>query len=329
MHWEVLEDETLTEHQYIYFEIGKAGTGKRTVFTKPAVDWKAFRETLEITTTGMAAANYVTGTRLIMQAFRNSTKRNIKCKQDPYWWTDDIGEKRRACMKTRRELTRIRKRNVDAPAWDAALMAYRSSRKALSKLIKLSKRKCWEELCAEVDNDVWGRAYKIVMKKTGYLTPYETVEAKGNGEEERREGKGSGEMKRSVGSGVEEMEKEERGKRKRRDEEERRKRRGGDGKGSGGERKEGEGSGVEERGEEEGSGERERGRVWIRGRGKRGGPGRGGRGRGGRGRGAQTKKNFAHCIINNKRGTGKRRTGKRRTRKRSTDKKKIRTLHHK
>ncbi|KAK9729427.1 hypothetical protein QE152_g15958 [Popillia japonica] len=190
MHWEVLEDETLTEHQYIYFEIGKAGTGKRTVFTKPAVDWKAFRETLEITTTGMAAANYVTGTRLIMQAFRNSIQRNTKCKQDPYWWTDDIGEKRRACMKTRRELTRIRKttgmaaanyvtgtrlimqafrnsiqrntkckqdpywwtddigekrracmktrreltrirkRNVDAPAWDAALMAYRSSRKA-------------------------------------------------------------------------------------------------------------------------------------------------------------------------------------------------------
>ncbi|KAK9729428.1 hypothetical protein QE152_g15957 [Popillia japonica] len=42
MHWEVLEDEMLTEHQYIYFEIGKAGTGKRTVFTKPAVDWKAF-----------------------------------------------------------------------------------------------------------------------------------------------------------------------------------------------------------------------------------------------------------------------------------------------
>ncbi|KAK9753028.1 Neurotransmitter-gated ion-channel ligand binding domain [Popillia japonica] len=76
-------------------------------------------------------------------------------------------------MKTRRELTRIRKRNVDAPAWDAAIMAYRSSRKALSKLIKLSKRKCWEELCAEVDNDVWGGAYKIVMKKTEYLTPYE------------------------------------------------------------------------------------------------------------------------------------------------------------
>ncbi|KAK9702963.1 Endonuclease-reverse transcriptase [Popillia japonica] len=77
-HWQVLEDETLTEHRCIYFEIGKAGTGKRSVFTKPAVDWKAFRKTLEITTTGKAAANYATGTRLIMQAFRNSTKRNTK-----------------------------------------------------------------------------------------------------------------------------------------------------------------------------------------------------------------------------------------------------------
>lgn len=172
-HWAVLEDESLTEHQYIYFEIERTDNGKRKAYTKPAVDWKAFTDTLKITTTGTAVTKYDAGVRLISEAYKNSIKHNNKYKQDPYWWTDDISEKRKACMKNRRELTRIRKREVDVPAWDAALTAYRNSRKTLNKLIKQSKRECWEKLCAEVENDVWGGAYKIVLKKTGYLTPYE------------------------------------------------------------------------------------------------------------------------------------------------------------
>ncbi|KAK9701104.1 hypothetical protein QE152_g30833 [Popillia japonica] len=50
---------------------------------------------------------------------------------------------------------------------------YWRNKKELSKLISQTKKRFWEELCLEIDSDIWGRAYKIVLKRAGCLTPYE------------------------------------------------------------------------------------------------------------------------------------------------------------
>ena len=44
-------------------------------------------------------------------------------------------------------------------------MASKLARTKLTKAIKRSKRQCWTTLIEEVDNDPWGRPYKVVMTK--------------------------------------------------------------------------------------------------------------------------------------------------------------------
>ncbi|KAK9751923.1 hypothetical protein QE152_g4766 [Popillia japonica] len=51
--------------------------------------------------------------------------------------------------------------------------AYRTQKKELCKLIKIIKRKFWQEFCQELDNDVWRGAYRTVLKKLHCLAPYE------------------------------------------------------------------------------------------------------------------------------------------------------------
>ena len=172
-HWEVLESETLTEHQYIYFEILGIGAKKRATVARPMVEWEAFRNTLEMITRDVEEIDYVECARLIRQAYKNSVKYNDMRKKNPYWWTQEIGKQRGKCVKNRRVLTRLRKRKADSGACVAAIEAYRGSKKDLSKLIKQTKKKFWDELCTDLENDVWGGAYKIILKRAGLLAPYD------------------------------------------------------------------------------------------------------------------------------------------------------------
>ncbi|CAB0045379.1 unnamed protein product, partial [Trichogramma brassicae] len=44
---------------------------------------------------------------------------------------------------------------------------YASARRLLRVAIKTSKRRCWRQLCDKVDNDVWGKPYKVAMSRLG------------------------------------------------------------------------------------------------------------------------------------------------------------------
>ncbi|KAH8342566.1 hypothetical protein KR084_005247, partial [Drosophila pseudotakahashii] len=43
---------------------------------------------------------------------------------------------------------------------------FTQKRKILKREIKCSKKQCFLQLCDEAENDLWGKAYKVVMKKT-------------------------------------------------------------------------------------------------------------------------------------------------------------------
>ena len=51
------------------------------------------------------------------------------------------------------------------------LEAYRGARKTLRALIKKSKESKWKELCEEIEQDPWGKGYKIAMKRLGGALP--------------------------------------------------------------------------------------------------------------------------------------------------------------
>ncbi|KAL7726028.1 hypothetical protein ACLKA6_005775 [Drosophila palustris] len=84
-----------------------------------------------------------------------------KCRKPVHWWNEDIADARRQCLVARRRQQRSRRR----PNFLQLLENYREKRAILKKAIKRSKALCWENLCAEADEQPFGTAYKFVMGK--------------------------------------------------------------------------------------------------------------------------------------------------------------------
>lgn len=103
-------------------------------------------------------------------------------KPPTYWWNAEIAAKRRECIRAKRakarcssklyrRLSREAAQGVaidvtrEEEAASAAARAYKEARKSLKSSIARSKEACWRELIASVDNDPWGKPYKLVTRK--------------------------------------------------------------------------------------------------------------------------------------------------------------------
>uniref|UniRef100_A0ABD2VUV5 Reverse transcriptase n=1 Tax=Trichogramma kaykai TaxID=54128 RepID=A0ABD2VUV5_9HYME len=90
------------------------------------------------------------------------TKANPRRRREPvYWWTAEIADLRRSCLRARRLFQRSRGRQDE----EAHSANYASTRRLLRAAIKTSKRRCWRQLCYEVDSDIWGKPYRIAMSR--------------------------------------------------------------------------------------------------------------------------------------------------------------------
>ena len=90
--------------------------------------------------------------------------RKSTCNRHPpvYWWNENIAALRKECIKARRAKTRARKEGRNYKELNEK---YKRMQLKLVKSIKASKRQCWNELLQEVYVDVWGRSYKLAMKR--------------------------------------------------------------------------------------------------------------------------------------------------------------------
>ncbi|KAL0121307.1 hypothetical protein PUN28_008759 [Cardiocondyla obscurior] len=89
-------------------------------------------------------------------------------RRSAYWWSDQIAALRRDAIRTSRKVTRSRD-NQDRRA--EALATYKEARKTLRTAIRKAKEESWTELIEALDDDPWGRAYKIVCKKLRPMAP--------------------------------------------------------------------------------------------------------------------------------------------------------------
>jgi len=80
------------------------------------------------------------------------------------WWNEDIGILRAECLKMRRAYQRRRKRVGEANSREQ-LESWKNARRQLAKSIKEAKEMTWNKLISLVDSDVWGKPYKVVMKR--------------------------------------------------------------------------------------------------------------------------------------------------------------------
>ncbi|XP_055387421.1 uncharacterized protein LOC129616019 [Condylostylus longicornis] len=182
--WRVMEDFTGSDHQYITFSIEAVPRSSR---KREVHEWNVTKlnkirlaETLQvrfnrmnetqIEDTGRAKAERIAeDTMVAIKAAYDEAmpKKRINRERRPvYWWTPEISDLRKECIRLRRAAQR--KRN--GPEAAQAFMVYRTARKTLSISIGKRKAKCWRDLLKDVDEDPWGLGYKIVLKRIGSPT---------------------------------------------------------------------------------------------------------------------------------------------------------------
>lgn len=93
-----------------------------------------------------------------------------KCIQDRRW-TRDKSRKKRADK-------RQRENEIDEERLHLLEIEYRKSRKRVVKEIYRAKEEVWRELLREIDEDQWGRPYKIIMNRLRSMGLTETLDEK-------------------------------------------------------------------------------------------------------------------------------------------------------
>lgn len=109
---------------------------------------------------------------------RTCVQTKFKRNNTVYWWNNELTILRDACRVARKKVQRMNRARYSA-ARIYALNEWRTKKKEFRVAIIRSKRICWERLCDEVDEDPWGKPYKIVMHRLGRALPRLTVERAG------------------------------------------------------------------------------------------------------------------------------------------------------
>lgn len=168
--WKVLDRETLSYHQYITFNI-QGNTRNRRIQMKSEIKLNndMYREKineLNRTIAGHARAEEIY--RKLLKILEESKIRRPTgvASRRPYWWDEEVEDHKRNCNMARRRHTRVNKqRNVENIAKEQAWNEYTEKRRLLNKKMKENKRKKWKEICAELDVNIWGTGYQIVMRQ--------------------------------------------------------------------------------------------------------------------------------------------------------------------
>jgi len=93
-------------------------------------------------------------------------------RRSAYWWTEEIANLRDASIRARRRLQRcMRRRDRSETCIERARGECRDARHSLGVAIGRSKTRAWEELLASLNEDPWGRPYRMVLKKLRLRAP--------------------------------------------------------------------------------------------------------------------------------------------------------------
>lgn len=174
--WRVMEEtENMSNHRTISFDVALEQTKKKQ--NNIPIGWKLsddgiakLKENCQNLETNEAEANIAA--EQLVQSIKKKCDKTLTKKIHPkqhhfpaYWWTPDIAEKRKTCIRYRRILTRLNKANNRENEKENTKRDYKKAKQELKTVILKQKKKCWDELYADLDRDIWGKAYKIVTSK--------------------------------------------------------------------------------------------------------------------------------------------------------------------
>ncbi|KAG5862360.1 hypothetical protein JTB14_030583 [Gonioctena quinquepunctata] len=130
--WRVLDDETLTEHTFIEYNIGGKSANKNKY--PCIIDWEACTTLMNWFTDGKIPPNLKEYNGAIRKIHQGCLIENDTKTSNVYWWNADIANKRKECTRHRREITRKRgNRHTNAREIEEAVDLYKTAKKELRK----------------------------------------------------------------------------------------------------------------------------------------------------------------------------------------------------
>lgn len=173
--WEVLDEESLSYHQYIACEIRLGRAVHRNSSPRQyLVDWEGFEQEVETRLTWQINTDgerWKLFTEVIEASYRNALTPVGGKRTRPYWWTEDIEKLRREAVRARRNMQRALRRDAVEEIFQQLQTVYKAKKRALNNKINASKKAKWKGLLEDVNKDIWGLGYKIVAKFAGGSRP--------------------------------------------------------------------------------------------------------------------------------------------------------------
>lgn len=167
--WAVSAEESLSDHNYISFDINENPVNVPQIRQKTRgwqirkLDRQKLGEAIMATEEKQLTAEEFSN---LLRQMSNKTMpkmSGIRGRRPVYWWSAEIESLISRCVRARRDCTR-RAKKEHASKHGECWQIYLARRKTLRIAIKRAKRLCWKQVCEEVDKDIWGKGYQIVMK---------------------------------------------------------------------------------------------------------------------------------------------------------------------
>jgi hypothetical protein len=180
--WRVREKESLADHQWIDFQLGRTAAAARTAQCAGAVGWAVQRVRkpefkaklqagLRLVDLHDRADNIALEVQRAIGAACDASmpKKDGRAgrKEKAHWWTDELSRLKTACSSGRRRLHRCREEATKR----VLLEEYRCVRRKLKQGIRDGKMRAWKELCETADQDPWGLPYRIIAGKLAKRQP--------------------------------------------------------------------------------------------------------------------------------------------------------------
>lgn len=181
---------TLSDHNYITFGVtdkkGKMTSKERRGNRYPRwkikeMDQELFEETIEWKCETYKNMEEIVEEengaiwlqKIVTEAADTSTPRSKEAPNERkvHWWSGELTQTRRECIRSRRNWTKAKKRSkkgkakVEIAELKRLEEEYRKRKKELTKGILKAKEDSWKELLREIEKDPWGIPYRLVMDK--------------------------------------------------------------------------------------------------------------------------------------------------------------------
>ncbi|KAM8701416.1 hypothetical protein ACLKA7_001032 [Drosophila subpalustris] len=153
--WRMCNNYTASDHEALVFSIGNRSdrplnqTARRLAYRADTIQVPLFLEVMNnMALTGSAqqmATQLSSHITLACDACMSRSKPFRVTRPSAYWWSNEIAAARSTCLSARRAYQRARKRNCIN--WQELQICYRSARRTLKKVVKLSKREYFLQLC--------------------------------------------------------------------------------------------------------------------------------------------------------------------------------------